>query len=178
MFYLPSVTEVISPWVKFDGVRADVLQAAADRGTAVHKSCELYAKGVPVYPEDNIKGYVNSFKIWFDAVVDKVILVEERLIDDNLWFCGQIDLLVESKQKEILLVDLKTPMLLSKSWEIQLASYEQLCKTNGYKPDRVGSLRLNPDGKTPKMDWIPEKSLIQYNVFLSALNVFRYLNKK
>lgn len=177
MYYLPSVTEVISPWVSFPGVREDVLKAAADRGTLVHSLCADYAKGNYIIPPEEVAGYFNSFRQWFDLVVDSVILVEERLIDNDFWFCGQIDLLVKSKQKEVLLIDLKTPLALSKTWAIQIASYRQICKANKYFPHKSGSLRLSPDGKPPKMDWIenPDQAFV---IFLSALNVFRYLNKK
>lgn len=175
MIYFPSVTEALSPWADFSHVPPAVLQAAADRGTAVHNACAAYASGLPVLglaPE--AAPYFASFRRWFDHVVDEILLCEERLTDDVFGYHGEPDILVKSKHQEIILVDLKTPVTKTKTWRIQLAAYKNLVEKNkGVTVDRVGSLRLSPEGETPKMDYY-EYQAQDFNIFLSALNTYRF----
>lgn len=175
MNMLPSVTEVNEPWVDFSKVPSAVLQAASERGTAVHEACALYAQGVPMLAiPDAISGYVDSFKGWFDRMIMEVILVEERLFDDANGYNGQLDLVARTKGCEVWLVDLKSPVTLSKSWRVQLAAYKSLCEKHGIKVDRAGTLRLRADGKTPRVDWYEGSATKDFNIFLSALNCHRY----
>jgi len=179
MRYLPTVTEAIGPWVDFSKIPLGVLQAAADRGTAVHEACANIAQGIPVIGISvECAGYVDSFRGWFDMIVEEVLLVEERLFDEASGYCGQIDLLVKTKQGEIWLVDLKSPVTLSKSWRVQLAAYQHLCllqpEINKKGINRCGSLRLRKDGGIPAMDWFERSAAQDFNIFLSCLNCYRY----
>jgi len=123
------------------------------------------------------QGYFDSFRRWFDKVVDTVIVTEERLTDLAFGYHGQIDLLVKSKHGEILLVDLKTPLIKAKQWQTQMAAYRHLVEKSEYpNPDRTGSLRLSPDGGIPTMDWY-ESHIEDFNIFLSCLNSYRYFKK-
>jgi hypothetical protein len=177
MIIFPSVTEALQPWADFSKVPPAVLQAAADRGTAVHQACAAYAAALPVFglpPE--VEPYFNSFRRWFDHVVDEVLLCEERLTDEDFGYHGEPDTVVKSKHQEIILVDLKTPVTKTKTWRVQLAAYKNLVeKYKGVKVDRVGSLRLSPEGKTPKMDYY-EYQAQDFNIFLSSLNCYRFFN--
>jgi len=173
----PSVTQIISPFADFSKIPPDTLQAAADRGTRVHDVClNFYARGFFTAVEPEIQGYYQSFIRWFGLMVDEVVLVETRLVDPGFMYSGQIDLLAISKdQGDLILVDLKTPMALSKSWRLQLAGYNNLCFIDGHCPDRIGSLRLSPDGKMAKMEWYTN-SAEDFNYFVQALNLYRFFN--
>ena len=178
MRLFPTVTETIQPYVDFSRIPPDVLNHASLRGTEVHRIClDVYAKGLPVLGIDpECRGYVDSFIRWFDQIVDEVLLTEERLFDEALGYSGQLDLLVRTKQGEVWLTDMKTPLVLSKSWKVQVAAYRNLLITQkGITPDRCGSLRLDPNGKAAKVDWYEGvKAAQDFNIFLSALNCFRY----
>jgi hypothetical protein len=172
----PSVTSVISPWVDFSHVPPDRLELASERGTRVHTACAAFAMGFPPGGlQEGDRGYLQSYERWFFATVKKVILVEERLVHTALGYHGQIDLFVEAYSGEFLLPDLKTPLAKSKGWRVQMAGYRELCIVNGYKVDRVGSLRLSPEGKPPKMDWY-EEGAQDFTVFLSCLNATRFFS--
>lgn len=179
MISYPSVTEVISLYADYSKISPVVLDAACERGTKVHEICAMIARGEFVVGIDPAyQGYIDSFRRWYDAVVDVLIFAEERLADMQFGFHGQPDLLVKSKYGEILMVDLKTTAAKSKVWRLQLAAYSHLV-TLAYPdtgPFRAGSLRLSPVGKTPKMDWYDGSGATDLNVFVSALNVFRYFN--
>lgn len=173
----PSVTQIINPWVDFSKIPPDTLQAAADRGTAVHDLClNFYAKGFFAFAPKPLEGYYHSFIAWFDMMVAEPILIEQRLVDNDLMYSGQIDLLARSKDKgDLILIDLKTPLSKSKSWRLQLAAYARLCDINGYLPSRIGSLQLSPDGKMAKMEWYQE-SAMDLNYFVQALTLHRFFN--
>jgi hypothetical protein len=173
----PSVTRIIDPWVDLSKIPPDTLQAAADRGTAVHDLClNFYAKGFFTFAPKPLEGYYHSFIAWFDLMVKEVVLVEQRLTDSDLMYSGQIDLLARSKDKgDLILVDLKTPLTKSKSWRLQLAAYSRLCEVNSYVPDRIGSLQLSPDGKMAKMEWYKE-SAMDLNYFVQALGLYRFFH--
>jgi hypothetical protein len=177
MRYLPSVTETMNPWMDFSGIPDNVLNHASERGTFVHDVCLNYhALGIPYMGEipDDCVGFIESFRKWFDRIVPEVLAVEERLFDDVNGYSGQLDLLA-GVGNEIWLIDIKTPAIKSKQWRVQLAAYDKLCQDClNIHPTRVGSLRLNRDGKTPKMDWYEGSRIQDFNVFLSALNCHRF----
>jgi len=172
----PTVTQVLSPWIDFSHVHPDVLEIAADRGTAVHRYCAAIAQDLwlPEPPEE-IAGYIQSFRQWF-KLVKKVVLVETELVDDINGYIGHPDLIVEIQGMDgLCLIDLKTSENLSPVWRLQLAAYWNLCWLYEIKVKHVGVLRLNSGGKVPKMDWFKEVKA-DLAVFFSALNVWKFLH--
>jgi hypothetical protein len=175
---IPSVTEILKPWSDFSMIPPHILEAAAVRGTAVHDACATIARGLPVLSmPQNIEGYVASYQRWFDLMVDEVLLVEERLVDTDFGYHGEPDLIIKAKTGVIILVDNKTPVQLLKTWQIQCAGYWNLAAKQGIKPDKCGSLRLHPDGKAAKMEYYTN-NLKDFNLFLQALNLYRFFNRK
>ena len=174
----PSVTTVLQPWADFSHIPPAVLEAASLRGTAVHDICANIARGLLVMnvPEE-AAGYVASFQRWFDFLVDEVLLVETRLVDTDFGYHGEPDLIIKAKHGEIILVDNKTPVQLVKTWRLQCAGYNNLATKNDMKPDKAGSLRLDPNGGIAKMTYY-ENSLTDFNYFLMALNLHRLFNTK
>ena len=173
-----SVTEILKPWSDFSRIPPAVLEAASVRGTAVHDICATIARALPVMSVPvECSGYVASFHRWFDLIVDEVLLVETRLVDTALGYHGEPDLIIKAKHGEIILVDNKTPLQLVKSWQLQCAGYFNLADKNGMKPDKTGSLRLDPDGGIAKMQYY-DNSLLDFNLFLQALNLHRFFNRK
>lgn len=174
----PSVTQVLSPFVDYSMIPADVLERSCLRGTAVHDACATIARGLPVMnltPET--AGYVDSYRRWFDLMVDEVLMVETRLVDLNFGYHGEPDLVIRAKNQEIILIDNKTPVQLIKSWRLQCAAYCALSSKNGIDTVRSGSLRLHPDGGIARMDFY-DNNQGDFNMFLQALNLYRYFNRK
>lgn len=172
-----SVTEVLQPFSDFSKIPPAVLEAASIRGTATHDACANIARGLLVMntpPE--VEGYVNSFRRFFDLMVADVLLVEERQVDADFGLHGELDLLIKAKRGENILIDLKTPVSKIKSWRVQLALYRHLCLKNGYKVDRVGSLRLSPEGKIAKFDEYDNQAQ-DLTIGLQCLNLYRFFQK-
>ena len=170
----PSVTQILPP-PDFSKIPEHVLTFATERGTKVHQIVAAIAQRlwVPSIPEE-CQGYVESFRRWFDTYVEEVIYTEQELIDPVYGFMGHVDLVVRML-KEIVLIDIKTPVMLQKSWQLQLAGYLHLARKNGCKVKKAGSLQLSPQGKVPKMKWYQD-SAQDLNVFLGLLNGWKFLN--
>lgn len=174
----PSVTEVLKPYCDFSSVPAAELDEAAARGTTVHDACASIAQGLPLfYIPKKIEGYLQSYIRWFDSIVDEVLLVEERLTDNEFGYHGAPDSIFKTKQGDVILVDNKTPTGLVRAWQLQCAGYYNLAVKSGIRPDKTGSLMLNPEGKAAKVEYY-ENSRTDFPMFLQALNLFRFFNTK
>ncbi len=169
----PSVTEVINPWMDWSKIPPGILQYAADRGTIIHDLCHRHTMGEFVVTEPEFQPYFDSFKRWFELMVDEVILAEARLCDPIWNYSGQIDLLATLKDGRLSLIDIKTPVLSQRSWKVQLAGYNNLCAVNGHKLDCSGSLQLSPQGKMAKMTWCTDGAG-DFNQFLTDLKSYRF----
>lgn len=175
---LPSVTEVLRPWLDFSGIDPEVLEAAAERGQEVHRLCHLHAKGLWV---DEVKpecaGYLTSFQTWFDTWVERTWLVEQRLFCQIHGFHGEPDLVVTLKgDAKPSLWDLKTSRVRAPAWRLQVAAYGHLVRQAGLEVERMGVLRLSPEGGLPIMEEYTKTTERDLAVFLSALNCWRFFN--
>jgi hypothetical protein len=171
----PSVTQVLSVFSDFSSIDPRVLQAAAERGTEVHKICSAIATGlhVPAIPED-LQGYVASFRQWFNNV-EEVLLVETRLEDQVFMFHGTSDLVVRLRGDSApRLIDLKTPASLGKLWAAQIAAYSRLFYVHtGQECQHSGTLRLRRDGTAPIFDEC-RHGASDLQAFLCALGAYRH----
>jgi hypothetical protein len=175
----PRVTEVLRPYTGYDYVQKDVLAKAAARGTTVHAMCAGIAKGAWIpdgMMNEEILGYVNSFKKWSEAQVSKFIVVEKRYSDDQLKFTGQLDFVVQGTDDELYLVDLKTSSRPQKTYPIQMAAYDCLLKSHNIYVKGAMLVYLDKDGEFPEIQLLHEMGT-ELEVFLSALNCWHYFNK-
>lgn len=167
---MPSSTQIIAPFNKFDTISPDILERAINRGNEIHDLCALYAQDFPI-PDvsDEIVGYFESFCNWFDGTVSEVIAVEKRLSCDTYGFTGMPDLVCRIfGSDDIVVVDYKSARTFSKGWLLQIASYAHLTGAQ-----RCFSLRLHPDGKKAIVDENKEWQR-DLAIFFNALAVWRY----
>ena len=141
----------ISP--NYDFVNEDVLKAAADRGTLIHKEIEDYIKKGEI-------GFTRELQSFIDYITENEITVlasEKRVWNDDV--AGTIDLIVKDKFGYIKYVDLKTTSsvyTVSVSW--QLSIYKDLDLNNDYenhKDYEIASLEVwhfNKDGSLTVKD--------------------------
>ena len=174
------VSEVLSTYFDASMIPADVLAHACRRGTRVHRACLSYASQVPpiFFMEADETPFYESFMGWFDRNVEKVFLVERRLYDNELKLTGQVDLIcsVRLQPGVLCVIDLKTPQSLKLSWLGQLAAYTHLAEVSRWKeftselPLVAGSLRLDKDGGTAKLDWVSRPQMVMaWNAFRAKL---------
>jgi len=178
----PSVTQVISQvgqhWLNFSAINPEVLEKACTRGSDFHRLAALYAKKLWINEiSDSCVGFFKSFREWFEAMVEEVVLVEEILVHPVLNYKGTPDIIIRIKGDQLLtLSDYKTPRVFSKSWRLQLAAYCELARVNGYPVQRVASLQPHPGGGRAKFREYTESLTHDLAVFLSGLNWWRFFN--
>ena len=174
------VTEVLKPYNNFGMISAETLQAAADRGTAVHAHLTAYVQGLYSVRPESSEGYCESGERWIDAHVKRVISAEQEYVDSVLGFLGHPDLLIEDQRGAILLVDWKTPVTESKSWAIQIAAYHHLVtKHYKFKKKNVApaALMLSPTGGNARFLGYYENLDYYFGLFLAALNLIKYFEE-
>lgn len=175
----PSVTEILSPYSDYSHIPPAVLAKAAERGTLVHSYCEAISKSewMP-NPREDLAGYVQSFQRWFNMFVDEVIMSEEELEDSDLGYCGHPDLIVRSKSLGgIILIDIKTPAIVYRTWGPQIAAYERLARQDYPSINRMGSLRLDKAGKMAKFDDFTGDKISCFAAFYGALIAYKFFAK-
>lgn len=175
------VSEVLAPYADFSKIKPDVLYHATERGTRVHAFCAAYAGDVwiPGIPE-HCKGYVDSFTGWFDKHVVSVYSVEERFYNEEFFYTGQPDLILEMKSEGTVLIDNKTPKgkAFERIWRGAIAAYLNLDIEIPYLTSwKGGSLQLDPKGKSARMKWYDE-SAADFAQFLHALSAHRFFKER
>lgn len=169
------VTEPLKMLKNFDDIDPQVLINAADRGTRVHKYCEMHMKNLfcPEIDEDCVL-YVESFIAWYDEMVESPLLIEERINSADFKLSGQVDLVAILKNDtEISVIDIKTPVKPCSTWALQSAAYKILLeKQLELKISRRICLMLSKYGSAAK--------LVEYTdhqnderLYLNALELYR-----
>lgn len=114
----------------FGSVPEDVLHAKAQIGVEVHEICQKLLLGEEVQATNpRAQNYVNSFKQFCkNGLLEKPLLCEERLFDDELGVTGQVDLVCPVRgSRTPILIDLKTSAKPEDDlWLIQGALYAKM----------------------------------------------------
>jgi Domain of unknown function DUF83 len=177
---IPRVTEILKPYSGLDYVPKKILENAAARGTSVHALCAGIARGnwVPdSMIDDNLLGYVNSFRKWSDAQVSKFITIEKRFTEPDMLYTGQLDFVVLGNDDKLYLVDLKTTAKPSKTHPVQMAAYNRLLKRHGIIVEAAVLVYLKADGDFPDVNMIHDLTK-EFSVFTSALECWEYFYKR
>lgn len=175
---IPRVTEILNSFTSYDQVPKDILNRAAARGTSVHAICAGIAKGAWIPDgmiDEELKGYVNSFKIWSDKQVKKYVLVEKRFTNED--YTGQIDFVVVGNDDELYLVDLKTSAAPQRTYPVQMAAYRHLLGINSVQVKGAMLVYLNKNGEFPEVNLITDTSK-EMSVFWSALECWKYFKQR
>ncbi len=163
------VTQVLYPFSGLQTIDPDVVAYAAERGTRVHKICEGIVLGLgDVGVDDEVWGYVESFKKWWATGID-VVKMEERFWDDELCITGQVDFIINTPDG-LAIADMKTSSSPSKTWEAQGCAYAYLAKNAGYDIKKVFFIHLNKHGKPPKIFEYP----VDDSFFLAILRTYKH----
>ena len=177
---VPRVTTVLKPYSGFVHVDTKILERACERGTKVHALCSAIAGGAWVDidgVEETLRGYVNSFRLWYDGFVDSVVVNEERYIHADLQYSGQVDLVVIAKDKQMYLVDLKTSAKPQKTYKVQAGAYRMLLDQQELPVQACLIVYLNKEGFAPNVDTMI-KTDAEERAFKCALECWYYFNNK
>ncbi len=172
------VTDCLKPFNKFDMIDPVVLANAAERGSRVHKFCEMYVNNMLFEEVDeDCANYVNAFKLWYDANVVKLLYSEKRVNSKSRMLSGAFDLLVMLKSSPCpVLIDIKTPQKESLSWALQMAAYRLLVKEeldlSGV--DRMALILPKTSKKVKEIRY--ENHSKDTELYINALELYRYFN--
>jgi hypothetical protein len=169
---LPSVSDVLAPYID----KRWFTDESRTRGDIVHAATASYLLGLysPAVPPE-YQGYVTSIKRWIDDMVVEVILVEERLIDKRLGYCGKPDAIVRLKGDHGLsLPDWKTGQSQLKIWRYASAAYRHLAKVDrGIDTLRGFPVRPKKDGSgVLPVDDYARDIRADFNIFLGLRNAY------
>jgi len=178
---LPSPSTILRPWID-DTYFTD---ESRERGTAVHAACTDHVMGKFSFIEKIYRGYFDSFRRWVDEETPSAIcinsglcLVEHRIVSKSYGYCGKPDLpcRIESRPGYGV-ADLKTSKTIGKAWPLQISGYRKLVEEEICCQTSWGcSIRLKEDGSYPLVKFYDQHE-IYFNLFLSALNLWRHFNK-
>lgn len=174
------VTEVLEPFSKLHLLDPKVVKNAAERGSRVHEFCTMYALNLLVVDiDDDCKNYVESFIEWYDSAVEKLLYKPTRINSSKYRLSGEFDMIVQLKgDDKATLVDIKTPINESPSWQLQTAAYRMLVGDHSdicHAIDRRGVIKLPKDGSQAKWIEYNQHEMDEF-LYLSALQLFRHFN--
>ncbi len=173
---VPSVTQILqcAGLVDFSGIRPEVLELAAERGTVVHAITEYLDKGT--LDEDSIDpalaGYVEGYKAFKKQYgINKCISIEKQIYHKTLGYAGTLDRIGTLADETLMLFDIKTGCK-EAAHEIQLAGYfNSLNAESRGHIKTIGTLYLSEDGK---FEFVPADVKRAWPVFLAALNITKW----
>jgi len=84
--------------------RLKVRDAAARRGTEVHRLGEALVDGQPVKVPEELRGHVEAYRDWLDRIQPAVLATELVVASRQHRYCGSVDLVADLPE---LLVDLQ-----------------------------------------------------------------------
>ena len=167
---LPSVTNILKTWIDTRWFTKE----AMERGNFVHEKVRCYLQF------DMMVGFPEEYQPYFDTFlkfadrIKEIILVEERLQDKNLGFCGQPDLVFRDIEGSIVLSDWKTAIAVQKYWPLQLGGYSILLKKQkNIVVDKIMSVRLRSESrKDPLVNTFSVMN--SERMFYNQLELFKY----
>lgn len=152
---VPSVTQLIGLKFgnKYNHVRADVLECAANRGTIIHKQIERYCKGEEV---ETIKE-LHNFKFLMNYYNLKVVDNEIPIILSYNYkpvAAGRLDLVLEDRL-DLCLADIKTTSTLDKNYLAYQLNLYRLGYMQSYGKDIKKLFGVHLKENTRKLVGIP-----------------------
>ncbi len=118
--YLMGVTSLMKKHglaPNYEGVPAEVLQKAAERGSKVHQAIEDYCNGKAVAMTKELKAYIGC---GIKAIAN------EYLVSDNEIVASSIDIVADAGEGKVNLIDIKTTSVLHLeplSWQLSIYAF-------------------------------------------------------
>ncbi|HNR12874.1 MAG TPA: hypothetical protein PKM59_06130 [Thermodesulfobacteriota bacterium] len=180
------VTELASILTRYWSVPDETLKDAQQRGTLVHSLCAAYARSRTFHETSDKdirggQGYFLSFKRWFDDYVAEVVSVETSYTN-IVGIIGHPDLVAVIRGDQApSIIDLKTAAAHDKIWRLQMAGYKHIVRNHAISngatpPERIFSLRLDPNGGPAKLREYTDTYLDDLAVLFSLVNIQRFID--
>lgn len=174
---IPSVSELsrFASREIYGDIAQYTLDHAADRGSKVHKQCELLDKYGEFECSSDIAPYIRAYIKFLEDYKPEWVAIEKPLACKDAGFAGTLDRVGKVKDKGNAIVDIKSSSVVQKVLaNIQLNGYKILWENNeNPEIDTLLILHLRKD-ETYKLIEIP----IDTTLFESCLNLHNALKKK
>ena len=168
---VPSVTQILAPLSNFEFVNPEVMRAAQDFGTAVHRACELDDLGQ--LDDDTLDEALTPYLLgWRKFSVEAGVHwegIENRVHSQSMGYAGTLDRvgLVDGMRA---IVDIKSGTKLFPATGPQTAAYAQAFAPLAHRSFKRYAVRLCPNGYelkeyTSATDWATFVSLITLRTF-------------
>jgi hypothetical protein len=141
---IPSVSAIMSPMSekKYATISKGRLENAADRGTRVHNSVEVFEKYGLITHDKEIKPYLLAYRVAKKLHNFEVLDTERKLTNGR--YGGTLDMIARLDGK-IIIIDLKATSVINYDLlEVQLAAYHELCRANNIDIHETWVLHLKP----------------------------------
>lgn len=181
MSHYPHVTEILKIMEDAYGdVPPAALQAAAERGTALHGiCCQHLASMMDLCPKptDIDAEYVSAYMGFLEWVQKKQVtpyLVEQYSVNEKDGYCGTPDALVQYGTGDLVLIDMKFTSAILSLNHVQCQAYNRLA---GYtRAKKLALLHIDP--KTGEWAEVPVQSNPRdWAAFKSALSIYQWRQK-
>lgn len=169
---VPSVSEVIRFMSRevYGDINQYTLDNAADRGTRIHKACEVLDKYGKVECDEDIAPYITAYVSFLKLNKPQWTFIEKAMVNEELGYAGTIDRFGVIGSHKVLL-DIKSSYTVHKHLATaQLGGYSMLAPET---PDDRYILHLKPDGTFKLID-IPADS----SLFMACLTLHKAMEKK
>lgn len=178
-FEIPSVSALMQPLSSSVYTKVDplVLNRAAQRGRAVHKSIEQFLlHGVDEDDGEHHAGYFDAFKNWFNSVDILLVGIECRTYHKVLRYGGTIDLIC-TLNDTLTVIDFKTSAKIEdKLVRVQMEAYTRAFDSHGIKFGKKLVIHLKQSGSYSVME-LPLVDMESWEVMGGLLKINSYLNK-
>lgn len=176
---LPSVTHILDDvFDEYRSIDAETLRRAQERGTAVHRACELYDKDQLDFSslDPTIAPYLEAYINFLSETGFSPQVIEQSVNSQKYGYAGTLDRIGTPKRsKHRWQVDIKTSVVLGKTVGPQTAAYDQAARECGLisTKEKVSrfALQLRDDGK---YRLTPFDSASDFSIFLSALTIYKF----
>lgn len=171
--YLPSVSEIIKPLEDYSMVDTITMFRAAEYGTNVHKTIELWLKGVldEETLDEGLRKPLEGFKAWFqlkygtDWEKDRPSFIsEKRLFHEKLKYAGTIDLQVCEES----IIDFKTRKYNPVVDPVRLAAYKAMLPE--FPPLKTYVLEIDVEGNCKLIDAHHRQAWSLFRLLLDRFN--------
>lgn len=176
---VPHVTGVLAPLTDYSMVPPATLELARQKGVAVHKMCEQWAKGELDYGK--LPEWMFPVLDWWLQFVNDtgfVFIASERKVFHPMYrYAGTLDfrcLLPKTKLQGEGILDVKRSFMAGGAIGLQTAAYGAADDTQAPRSNRINwraALRLREDAP-PRLQIYEDRN--DFNVFLAALTLHNW----
>ncbi len=174
---IPSVTTLMKPLSDdfYRTVDLEVLNRAAQRGTAIHNAIENYIEFDIRDIPPQYAGYFEAFLQWWNYRKPEPLALEKRVYHKILRYAGTADLVCIIDGR-LTLVDYKSSAQVNgKLCAVQLEGYDRAFESHGIKIDDRLILHLSRDGGYTEAPF--QRSTRCWSVLSSLLTIRNYMDE-